>query len=113
MKMKIKYCGGCNPSINRKKVVEEVLEKLRASIDLELVSEEADIALVVCGCTAACVNLDEIKDQARELVVVGGTVVDGYQVSLEQLASCICSRIFEKGGGKEICQDGKIITAVI
>ncbi|MEA1962506.1 MAG: hypothetical protein U9N81_14785 [Bacillota bacterium] len=100
MKLLIKYCGGCNPSINRKKVVDEVIVKLKQSIDVEIVKENADVGFIVGGCSVCCVNLDEVKDQARELVVLGGDLVDYVQIPPDQLTSEISQQILKKGGGR-------------
>jgi aromatic ring hydroxylase len=97
MKLMIKYCGGCNPNINRKKLVDEVIDKLKKRINIEIVKENADVGLVVGGCSVCCVNLDDIKKQASELVIVGGTLVDFMQVPPDQEAIEIEKQIMRKG----------------
>lgn len=96
MKLRIKYCGGCNPNINRTKLVNEVLDILKKKTEVELVNDKADVGLIVGGCSVCCVNLSEIEDQATDWVVVGGNLVDYYQVSTDQLPEIVSERIFNK-----------------
>lgn len=102
MRLMIKYCGGCNPIIKRKELAETVLTELRKKNDVELVSESADIALVVGGCPVCCVDLQPIRDQAEELFIVGGNLVNFIQVDKEQLPDQIISGIEEKLRRKEV-----------
>ena len=61
MKVRVKYCGGCNPRYDRKAVV----DKLHAAFpQTEFVGggEEGDVdyVAVVCGCHAACADHDAL-----------------------------------------------------
>ncbi|NLB87692.1 MAG: hypothetical protein GX790_00450 [Syntrophomonadaceae bacterium] len=96
MKLRIKYCGGCNPNINRTKLVKEVLDRLKDKTNVEVVNDKADVGLIVGGCSVCCVNLSEIEDQAAIWVVVGGNLVDYYQVSSDQLPDAVTKKICEK-----------------
>lgn len=93
MKLRIKYCGGCNPIIDRKKLVDEVINILKDAVDVELVNENADVGLVVGGCSVSCVNLSEIEDQAKNWVIVGGNLVDHYQVSPDKQSAIVAKKI--------------------
>jgi 4-hydroxybutyrate CoA-transferase len=96
MKLLIKYCGGCNPSINRKQLVDEVLDKLKLYANVEIVKENADVGLIIGGCSVCCVNIDEIRDQASELVIVGGNLVDYVQFPPNQQTSAVVKQILKK-----------------
>jgi len=98
MKLLIKYCGGCNPSINRKELVNEVLNLLRLHTFVEVTTENADVGLIVGGCSVCCINIDNIKDQASELVVVGGSLVDYAKVPPDQQTVKVMQQVLEKGG---------------
>jgi len=98
MKLFIKYCGGCNPSINRRKLVNEVLNLLKSCTVVEITLENADVGLVVGGCSVCCINIDEVKDRASELVVVGGTLVDYVNIPPDQQTNKIMQQVLEKGG---------------
>ena len=58
----IKYCGGCNPVYNRRKIVEMILENY-PDIIVEYVNDERfyDLALIINGCARACSNHENIK----------------------------------------------------
>lgn len=98
MKLRIKYCGGCNPIIDRKKVVDEVTDAIKATTSLELTEDEAEVAMVVCGCPVACVDIDNIKSHVKKLVLVAGDNVNYRHVPRDQMAKEICQLILE---GKE------------
>jgi len=93
MRLYIKYCGGCNPVINRKKIVDEVVHKLQRRTALELVGDRADIGLIVGGCPVCCVNMDEVRPLARRLVTVGGELVNFVKVPIAQLSEIIVEQI--------------------
>ncbi|MDI9479928.1 MAG: hypothetical protein ACOXZ6_00640 [Syntrophomonadaceae bacterium] len=96
MKLRIKYCGGCNPIINRSKLVAAVRNELSKSVDVEIVDKDADVGLLVGGCHVCCPNLSQIEDQARQWVIVGGDLVDHLPVPTEQLPQIIAERIIQK-----------------
>ncbi len=95
MKLRIKYCGGCNPNIDRKKLVDEVLDKLNSITNVEVTNEDADVGIVVGGCSVSCVDLSEIEDQAKNWVIVGGNLVDYYQVSSAQLSERVFQNVMK------------------
>lgn len=95
MKLYIKYCGGCNPTINRKKLVAEVVNKLKQCTDLELSGEDGDVGLIVGGCTVCCVNVEDIKTKARSFVVVGGELVNCITVPPDKQSDLIVEQILQ------------------
>ncbi|MGR6835735.1 hypothetical protein [Syntrophomonas erecta] len=100
MKLRVKYCGGCNPNINRSQLVQEVISRLKEVTDVELVNDGADIGLIIGGCSVCCVNIFEIEDQAASWIVVGGSLLDQVQVPTHHLPHLICTKILRKGGSK-------------
>ncbi len=51
----VKYCGGCNPRYERS----EIVKRLKADFPgVCIVSSQAsaDVAAVICGCSAACAS---------------------------------------------------------
>lgn len=98
MKLRIKFCGGCNPIINRGQLVAAVKKELMQSVDVEMVETGADVGLVVGGCPVCCVNLSQIEDQAQQWVIVGGDLVDHIQVATAQLPQQVAQKLLEKGG---------------
>ncbi|MFO7963447.1 MAG: hypothetical protein R6U50_05955 [Desulfobacterales bacterium] len=56
-KLRLMYCGGCNPEIDRPGIVDALTKRLKAaSIDIHVTSKEgpSDIILLVNGCPHAC-----------------------------------------------------------
>lgn len=91
----LKYCGGCNPLINRTALVREV-EKLLPPL-WELVTERRadpwERALLVCGCPVACANRPEVKHLARQWVLVSGAMIDLEMVPEKEMAEVIVRKI--------------------
>jgi hypothetical protein len=58
LRVRIKYCGGCNPNYDRAALVEQMKARLKGAI--EWVSSEGgafDLVLAVHGCETACADL--------------------------------------------------------
>jgi hypothetical protein len=96
MKLRIKYCGGCNPIINRSKLVKEVINALSKEVDVEIVDNDADVGILVGGCQVCCPNLSQIEDQAKQWVIVGGDWVDHLSVSIDQLPQKVINKVLAK-----------------
>ena len=96
MKLRIKYCGGCNPIINRSKLVKEVINALSKEVDVEVVDNDADVGLLVGGCQVCCPNLSQIEDQAKQWVIFGGDLVDHLPVSIGQLPQKVINKVLAK-----------------
>jgi len=65
-RVRIKYCGGCNPDYDRVALVEEMKERLSGTV--EWASSDADpcdLVVAVHGCETACADL---------------TAFDGYEI---------------------------------
>ena len=65
----ITFCGGCNEAYDRAAFVRELLaeiNQLPTAPRLMPRDEEADIALLVCGCHALCIAEREDCGKARE-----------------------------------------------
>ena len=96
MKLRIKYCGGCNPIINRSRLVNQVKDELQKKTNIEIVDKDADVGLLVGGCQVCCPNLSQIEDQAKQWVIVGGNLVDYLPVSIDQLPAKVAEKILAK-----------------
>ena len=68
-KIGIRFCGGCNPGYDRKKVVEKVAGAF-PEIFFENVktSEHYMAVLVVCGCSSACARIEDLTVPEDRLV---------------------------------------------
>ena len=91
----IKYCGGCNPVIDRTKLAQEI-EKLLSpeySLSKDQSSNDWDIGILICGCLTACANKPDFKNLARKWIIVAGYSVDLDNAPEEKLADVVVSRI--------------------
>jgi len=64
----VKYCGGCNPLIDREKLALEI-EKLlppEYSLTTDRSSNPWDIGILICGCPTACVDKPYVRGLARK-----------------------------------------------
>jgi hypothetical protein len=90
----VKYCGGCNPLIDRAKLVGEIQKALPSEYSLTTESSNPwDIGIMVCGCPSACVEKPEIKNLARQWILVAGKSVDLENAPEEILADIAARKI--------------------
>jgi hypothetical protein len=91
----LKYCGGCNPVINRAKVVNEIKAGLPAEVMLtgKETSEKPELGIMMCGCSSACLDRDEIRQLADKWIIVSGSKVDLFPVAIEELPAHIIQKI--------------------
>ena len=91
----VKYCGGCNPVIDRAKLVRDIEELLRP--DLSLTTDRSsgpwDIGILVCGCPAACPDKAEIRDLARRWITVAGGLIDLDVLPESKMAQAVVQKI--------------------
>lgn len=92
----IKYCGGCNPLIDRTKLVGEIGKALPPEYRLttESSSNPWDIGIMVCGCSTACAEKPEIRNLARKWIILAGNSVDLENIPEEKMADVIVRKIF-------------------
>jgi hypothetical protein len=90
----IKYCGGCNPHIDRTKLVQKISKLLPPEyIFTTLKSSLWDIGIMVCGCPTACADKPEFKNLARKWIIVAGNSVDQNNAPEKELAYIIIDKI--------------------
>ncbi len=68
-RLAIKFCGGCNPLLERGQLAQKVRQGLSAS---QWVSweEESDLVLIINGCPTACAERAEIQKNSRGCLVI-------------------------------------------
>jgi 4-hydroxybutyrate CoA-transferase len=68
----IKYCGGCNPHIDRTKLALEI-EKLLPS-EYSLTTDHTfnpwNIGILICGCPTSCADKPDVRGLARKCIVM-------------------------------------------
>ena len=69
LKIRVKYCGGCNPNYDRVALAKQIEERLSGKAAL-VGAEGNGIALVlaVVGCTIACADLRPFEGQEVRLI---------------------------------------------
>jgi hypothetical protein len=59
IKVGLKYCGGCRAGYDRVALVDSIRERLAQKVEFVAAdSEEAQMILIVTGCSTACAKLD-------------------------------------------------------
>lgn len=91
----IKFCGGCNPLIERARVAEELKAILPAGFTFENAGSAHpwDIGILICGCPTACADRPEARALAAAWVLVGGAEVDRFSVPVEKIAGTIAAKL--------------------
>ena len=57
-RVRIKYCGGCNPKYDRVALVEELKARLRGTVAwASSDADPCDVVVAVQGCETACADL--------------------------------------------------------
>jgi len=91
----IKYCGGCNPQIERSRFVDELQKKLAVDFRLAIrrSTEKWELGVLVCGCRAACADRPGTRSLAREWILVTGPNVDMEPVPEDEMAMVVALKI--------------------
>ncbi len=96
MRIGLKYCGSCNPRIDLSRIGDLVLEQARG-LGWELVPSaqvaEADILVLLCGCPRTCIDSGELRQRAKQTVLVAGERLGWQPVAEEELPSAIVKTI--------------------
>jgi hypothetical protein len=62
LRVRIKYCGGCNPEYDRVAIVDHIRQSLQGKIEIVgAESENVDLILSVNGCSTACADLKSFE----------------------------------------------------
>jgi 4-hydroxybutyrate CoA-transferase len=91
----VKYCGGCNPHIDRAKLALEI-EKLlppEFSLTTDQTFNPWDIGILICGCPTACVDKPDVRGLAQKWIIVAGSSVDLDNAAEEKLAAIVARKM--------------------
>jgi len=96
----LRYCGGCNPQIDRARAVrglQEGLKKLDIAVDFTTDRDRAvDLLLLVNGCTHACLEEAFLKqDGTTPFISVKGEMVDSRYVREDRIPEILIKKIAE------------------
>jgi len=91
----VKYCGGCNSTIDRVCIVSEIKKMLPR--EFTLTSDVNDVpwetGIMMCGCVSACIDKPEIRNLARRWIIVAGNNVDMLNVTEKDIARTVVEKI--------------------
>ena len=85
--MKVVYCGGCNPHIDRVAVA-EALSPADCGADPE-------VTVYLSGCPRACAS-GHLLTSDDPAVVVAGELVDGVPIPAAELAAAVIARTLKE-----------------
>ena len=106
MKIAVKYCGGCNPSIDRANLVGQLAMLLaEAQPEWKLVplsESEYDAVLLVNGCPVGCVQ-KQFVDEKRPVFLIAGESLQRERISERDLPQEVIRKIrnLERNQGKK------------
>jgi len=83
--VRIVFCGGCNPVIDRVALADE----LRADPALAALDVEIDIS----GCSRSCAAGQQLAGATPDVLVVAGRHLDGRLLEPSELAAAIKRRL--------------------
>jgi len=87
----IKFCGGCNPRIDRARVAGEVREKMTAyGCGVVFNSLDADLIIYLSGCTASCAHRN--SSSVMPCIQVTAATIDTQPADEAELGSLICQK---------------------
>ena len=73
-RLAIKFCGGCNPVLERGEVARKIREELAGARWVSW-EGESDLLVVINGCPTACAEREEIRKNSKaSLVIQPGSV---------------------------------------
>lgn len=85
MKLGIRYCGGCNPTIDLRILTKRLRENLKPDTDVfeYFDSHDCEVVVILNGCNVGCVQVQKSQNP----IAVYGSDIDGKQYSEESLPS--------------------------
>ncbi len=97
----IRYCGGCNPQIDRLRVVGDLREALKErglKVDLTTDKESpVDMVLLINGCMHGCLEGEYLSPgQDHQLISVRGQMVDDKYIKEDYIPGTLIKKICER-----------------
>lgn len=70
MNICVKYCGGCNPRYDRKKIIDYIKKDFpNINIISQLDSATCDFVIMISGCSRSCINHIDIEGKYGKFVI--------------------------------------------
>ncbi|MGA3086019.1 MAG: hypothetical protein ABSE95_14695 [Thermodesulfobacteriota bacterium] len=91
----LKFCGGCNPVIDRSALVQEIRKLLPPGCKLVTGHSAAlyERAVLVCGCPTACADKPDLRRLAKRWIVISGPMVDLEAVPEDKMVEVIIRKL--------------------
>jgi hypothetical protein len=94
----IRYCGGCNPQIDRSAVItrlKEAVQKRGMAVDFTADRQRSvDLVLLINGCIHACLEEAYLKEgHTTSYISVKGEMVDDSFIAEERIPEFLSERI--------------------
>ncbi|MBM4332552.1 MAG: hypothetical protein FJ117_15275 [Deltaproteobacteria bacterium] len=70
-RISVKFCGGCNPSMDRGAVA-QIISRDLADVYWAPPDEEVDILLIINGCLSSCAERPEVEEKAAKSLIIRG-----------------------------------------
>jgi hypothetical protein len=107
----VRYCGGCNPRIDRSRIVRDVragLEKVGLKVDFTTDKEQAvDVVLLINGCMHACLEGEySTPRHDQQLISVRGEMVDDHRIEEDHIPKFLVEKILELLRGNTLTSRG-------
>ncbi|HET58293.1 MAG TPA: hypothetical protein ENN35_07625 [Deltaproteobacteria bacterium] len=94
----LRYCGGCNPQIDRTRVVKDLREglaKLQTAVDITTDRSRAvDLLLLINGCEHACLE-EDYSERDGPIISVEGLMVDRRPVEEDDIPDILIRKILD------------------
>ncbi len=75
----VKFCGGCNPAIERGALAEAIREAFAGMARWIPWQEGPDLVLIINGCLTACADRTEVEKMAGASLIIQGNTVSGVE----------------------------------
>lgn len=94
----LRYCGGCNPQIDRSRVTENLKDGLKKrGIEVGFTTDReaaVDLVLLINGCIHACLEEEYLREAESPLCIsVKGEMVDSQWVKEDNIPEFLINRI--------------------
>jgi len=98
--IRLRYCGGCNPQINRSKVIRDLKENLeRRGIKVDFTTDKeraVHIVLLISGCMHACLVEKYLRCGYNPMLIsVKGEMVDDRYIEEESIPDFLIKKIID------------------
>ncbi|MBS3732807.1 MAG: hypothetical protein KGY42_07860 [Desulfobacterales bacterium] len=94
--VRIRFCGGCNPEIDRGETAQQVIPLLKGRMNTTFDPNlSADLTLHVCGCAHACLDEESPSADPEPVISIQGLRVNREPVEKQDLAKTAAKALQE------------------